>query len=55
MLHCVIWWKFSDISEVLAVFETSLNIFQSTQCSIPEDSHLKTGGDETEPALAKLT
>jgi hypothetical protein len=54
MLRRVVWWKFTDFSEVLTVsiraltmdaastFETSVNFYQTTWRNIPEDSHLHT-------------
>jgi hypothetical protein len=52
MLHHVIWYKFTSVSEVLAASiialimeaastsETSVNFYQTTWHNIPEDSHL---------------
>jgi hypothetical protein len=57
MLRSVVWQKFIDVSEVLAASiiraktlmmetartsETSVNVYQTTRCNIPEDSHLHT-------------
>jgi hypothetical protein len=55
MLRRVIWYKFTDVSEVLAasiiialmkeaegISETLVNVYQTTWCNIPEDSHLHT-------------
>jgi hypothetical protein len=55
MLRCVVWYKFTDVSEVLIASivialmmeavntsETSVNFYQTTQHNIPEDSHLHT-------------
>jgi hypothetical protein len=51
MLHRVVWYKFTEVSEVLATYrmieaaissETSVNLYQTTRCNIPEDSHLHT-------------
>jgi hypothetical protein len=53
MLRLVVWWKFTDVSEMhtasivglifeaLSTSETSVNIYQRTQRNIPEDSHLR--------------
>jgi hypothetical protein len=52
LLRPVVWWKFSDVSEVLAATvialmveaastsETSVKFYQTTGCNNPEDSHL---------------
>jgi hypothetical protein len=56
LLGRVVWYKFKDISEVLAASiikamislmteaantsETSVNFYQTTRCNNPEDSHL---------------
>jgi hypothetical protein len=56
MLHCVVWQKLTDISEVLtasiiitalmmeavSTSEMSVIFYQTTWHSIPEDSHLHT-------------
>jgi hypothetical protein len=54
MLRRVVWYKFSDILDVLtaciirammeelSTFETSVNLHQTTQRNIPEDSQLHT-------------
>jgi hypothetical protein len=55
-LHRVLWYKFTDVSEVLAAsitrvmiarmmevastYETSVNLYQTTRRNKPEDSHL---------------
>jgi hypothetical protein len=48
MLCHVVWYEFTDISEVPALMmeasstsETSVNLYQTTQHNIPEDSHLQ--------------
>jgi hypothetical protein len=47
MLRRVVWWKFTDVSEVLtaiinrANFETSV-YYEATLRNIPEDSHIST-------------
>jgi hypothetical protein len=52
ILHRVVWYKFTSVSEVLAATiirameaagfsETSVNIYQTTRRSIPEDSHIR--------------
>jgi hypothetical protein len=55
MLRFVVWYKFADVSEVLAASiiialmmevarasETSVNFYQSTKRNIPEDGYLHT-------------
>jgi hypothetical protein len=51
LLRRVVWWKFTDVSEVLAASviqhspvdkgtsETSVNFYQTTRRNNPEDSH----------------
>jgi hypothetical protein len=60
MLHHVIWWKLTDLSEVLtatiilitlmmeavSTSETLVNFYQTTERNIPEDSHLHTSHHE---------
>jgi hypothetical protein len=54
MLHRAVWWKYTNVSEVLAASiirvmimgaastsETSVNFYQTTRRNIPEDSHLQ--------------
>jgi hypothetical protein len=57
MLRRVVWYKFTDVSEVLAASiigniialimdaamtsETSANFYQTTRRNIPEDGHLR--------------
>jgi hypothetical protein len=49
MLHRVVWYKLTDVSEVLAaslmmeagsISETSVNFCDTTRRNIPEDRHL---------------
>jgi hypothetical protein len=52
-LHRVVWYKFTDVSEVLAASiiramseaastcETTVNIYQTTWHNNPEDGHLQ--------------
>jgi hypothetical protein len=48
MLRHVVWSKFTDVSEAIIALmmeaastsETSVNLYETTWCSIPEDSHL---------------
>jgi hypothetical protein len=48
MLRCVLWKKFTGVSDMLIAlmteaantFKTSVNIYQTTQRSIPDDSRL---------------
>jgi hypothetical protein len=66
MLRRVVWYKFTDISEVLAasiirammmeaasISETSVNFYQTTQRNIPEDSHLHGNETSGEISVAK--
>jgi hypothetical protein len=49
-LRRVVWYKMTDVSELLtasvlmmktvSTSETSVNIYQTTRCNMPEDSHL---------------
>jgi hypothetical protein len=41
MLHHIVCYRFTDISEVLAAStsETLVNFYQTTWCNITEDSH----------------
>jgi hypothetical protein len=56
MLHSVVWYKFTDVSEVLiasiirkmnlmmeaaSTSQTSVKFYQTTRRNIPEDSHLQ--------------
>jgi hypothetical protein len=54
MLHRVVWWKFSDVSEMLTCLhhqvlmmeavstsETSVQFYQTTKYNTPEESHLR--------------
>jgi hypothetical protein len=53
MLHRAVWQEMTDVSKVLNVYiialkmkavstsETSVNLFQTKQLCIPEDSHLR--------------
>jgi hypothetical protein len=49
MLRRVVWYKFTDVSEVLIALmmeaastsETFVNLYQSAWRNIPEDSHLQ--------------
>jgi hypothetical protein len=53
MLRRVVWWKLTDVEEVLiasiirammmeavGISETSVNFYESTWRNIPEDSHI---------------
>jgi hypothetical protein len=40
LLHHVVWYKFTNVSEVLAASETSVNFYQTIWHNSPEDSHL---------------
>jgi hypothetical protein len=47
LLHLTVWWKFTDISEVLAASiirastsETSVKLHQTIWRNYPEDSHV---------------
>jgi hypothetical protein len=54
LLRRVVWWKFTNVSEVLAaciialmmeaarISETLVNFYQTTRCYNPEDSNLQT-------------
>jgi hypothetical protein len=59
MLRRAVWWKFTDVSEMLAASiiralmaeavstsETSFSIYQTTRRNIPEDTHLHTRSRE---------
>jgi hypothetical protein len=42
LLRRVVWWNFTDVSEVLAVSfirATSVNFYQTTKCNNPKDSY----------------
>jgi hypothetical protein len=53
MLRRVVWWKLTDVSEVVtasivtlmmeavSTSETSANFYQTTRRSIPEDNYLR--------------
>jgi hypothetical protein len=53
MFHHVVWYKFTDISEMLATSiisdddggasEMSVNFYQTIRRNVPEDSHLHEG------------
>jgi hypothetical protein len=45
MLHRVVWQTglIALMMEAVNSSETSFNIYQTTRCNIPEDSHLKIG------------
>jgi hypothetical protein len=49
LLRCVVWYKLTNVSEVLtalmmeavSISETSVHFYQTTQHNIPEDSHFQ--------------
>lgn len=48
-MHHVVWWKLAGVSEVhtasvmaaVSTSETPVGFYQTTWCSIPENSHLR--------------
>jgi hypothetical protein len=49
MLRCVVWYKFTDVSEMITISlmteavstsETSVNFYETTRRNITEDNHL---------------
>jgi hypothetical protein len=49
LLRCVVWYKFTDVSELLAAsiirarsVVLSVTFYQATRRNIPEDSHFHT-------------
>jgi hypothetical protein len=66
LFRCVVWWTFTDVSEVFAAFviraiameaastsETSVNFYQTTQRNNPDDIH-HLSSLVLEPALSVL-
>jgi hypothetical protein len=41
MLRRVVWYAIRAMMEAVSTSETSINIYQTTQGNIPEDSHLR--------------
>jgi hypothetical protein len=56
MLYRIVWKMLTDVSEELTASiirveavsssETSINMYQTTRCNVPEDSHLHTRRSE---------